>query len=116
MPATASSTAQWRVTGKSVRGASHERSGLPNQDAIAWAPESGAGSRLIVAVADGHGSARSFRSQTGAEMAVHTAISTFDKMLQGDANSWGLSTVKRLAEERIPQDLVQAWLSLVNTH
>ena len=45
----------WRVTGASVPGVSHLRSGLPCQDAHAWRQE--AGGVLIAAVADGAGSA-----------------------------------------------------------
>ncbi|MFM7713741.1 MAG: protein phosphatase 2C domain-containing protein, partial [Microcystis sp.] len=56
---------KWRCIGESVKGASHVRSGLPNQDAIRWFPESGIGLPLILAVSDGHGSAKSFRSDRG---------------------------------------------------
>jgi hypothetical protein len=82
---------EWRAIGASVRGASHVRAGLPNQDAIylsslatSAAPDApdaastpGAagfpGTPLLLAVADGHGSAKCFRSDTGARLAVETA-------------------------------------------
>jgi hypothetical protein len=56
------------VAGASVRGASHVRSNAPNQDAIRW--RLGAGSTVAVAISDGHGSAKSFRSHLGAQLAV----------------------------------------------
>lgn len=62
-----------RVVGCSVRGASHVRANQPNQDAYGWRPESGDADHLVVAVADGHGSDKSFRSRIGAELAVAIA-------------------------------------------
>jgi serine/threonine protein phosphatase PrpC len=63
-----------QVVGASIKGASHARDGRPNQDAIAWYPESGIGPRLVVALADGHGSRRCFRSDTGSRLAVAVAV------------------------------------------
>jgi serine/threonine protein phosphatase PrpC len=62
----------WSLRGRSTRGSSHLRTGLPNQDALGlWSDESQ--SRAIVVVSDGHGSPRHFRSQTGAQFAVEAA-------------------------------------------
>jgi Protein phosphatase 2C len=60
----------WRVAAASVRGASHERLGLPCQDAHQWAllPES----FLVAAVADGAGSA--LLAEVGAAVAVSATI------------------------------------------
>lgn len=62
----------WRVFGRSVRGTSHRRRQIPNQDAFDWAttPQG----HLVLAVADGHGSAACFRSDTGAALAVQCCI------------------------------------------
>lgn len=60
----------WRVTGASVPGVSHLRSGLPCQDAHAWRQE--AGGVLIAAVADGAGSAPC--AEDGARAAVEAAV------------------------------------------
>lgn len=65
-----------RVVGASVLGPAHIREGLPNQDALAWYPDSGVGDRLAVAVSDGHGARLHFRSQTGSALAVATALRT----------------------------------------
>lgn len=60
----------WRVAGASVRGASHERLGLPCQDAHQWAVLPGA--VLVAAVADGAGSA--LLADVGASIAVTASI------------------------------------------
>lgn len=61
---------RWRCIGASVRGLSHEKSGLPCQDAHYI--ESPTVDMIIVAVADGAGSAS--LSDVGAAIAVQTAV------------------------------------------
>ncbi|HYG09294.1 MAG TPA: PP2C family serine/threonine-protein phosphatase [Pyrinomonadaceae bacterium] len=109
-------TARWRVVGRSVRGAAHERAGMPNQDAIHWLPESSAGLPLILTVADGHGSRRSFRSATGARLAVETAAQVINDFLLGQTQTENLSATKRAAEEWLPVALVRSWLAAVASH
>lgn len=61
---------RWRVISASVAGSSHEKLGLPCQDAHKWAIlESGA---LVAAVADGAGSA--VLAEVGSTLAVQTAV------------------------------------------
>jgi hypothetical protein len=60
----------WQVITGSVRGATHRVSGLPNQDAAASRHGPGG---VVVAVADGHGHIRHFRSADGAALAVEVA-------------------------------------------
>lgn len=109
-------TARWRVVGHSVRGATHERAGKPNQDALHWLPESSAGLPVILAVADGHGSHKSFRSQTGARLAVETAAQVINDFLLGQAQTESLSMTKRAAEEWLPTALARRWLEAVAAH
>lgn len=98
-----------RVIGASVLGPSHIREGLPNQDAIAWAPESGAGPRLVVAVSDGHGARLHFRSQTGSALAVAAALREGGRALEGlDPGADPASVLPPLAEA-----LVDAWCEAV---
>ena len=61
----------WRVINASVRGSAHQRSGLPNQDAVDFgsSPKSDA-PMTVLAVSDGHGGGRHFRSQVGSALAV----------------------------------------------
>ena len=110
-----SPTYNWRVIGRSIRGASHLRSGLPNQDAIGWVPESGTGSELIIAVSDGHGSAKYFRSDVGAAFAVQAALAEGQNLISGQPD-FNLSAIKRTAEERLPQAIVRHWERLVQEH
>lgn len=106
----------WRVIGTSVRGALHERTGRPNQDAIIWYPETGTGTPLILAVSDGHGSAKSFRSREGADIAVSTAIRIVQQFLEGQPDMSNHTAIKRTAEEKLPQVLVRTWRQEVQRH
>jgi serine/threonine protein phosphatase PrpC len=104
------SNSRWQVAGSSVRGASHIRSGLPNQDAVGWQQYSGTSRSLIVAASDGHGSAKYFRSHIGSRLAVEIALT----LGQPDLNS--LSAIKRTAEERLPQEMARRWKDAVDSH
>jgi serine/threonine protein phosphatase PrpC len=127
----------WKSIGKSVQGATHKRSGLPNQDAIGWWPPSGEGTSLILAVADGHGSSKYFRSDQGSKLAVTTALKVLQdfggnrQQLAGDTDSisehsleliqHGLdlsnpTVVGRMAEEQLPKLLTRRWLEAVEEH
>lgn len=106
---------KWRCLGESVRGASHVRSGLPNQDAIRWFPESGIGLPLILAVSDGHGSAKSFRSDRGSRFAVETAIKVIQEFfLSSQSSDINFSALKDAAERLLPPRLVNEWRKAVN--
>jgi len=67
---TTDEVATWQVITGSARGAAHRASGLPNQDAVA--SQDGPGG-VVVAIADGHGHIRHFRSADGAALAVDVA-------------------------------------------
>jgi serine/threonine protein phosphatase PrpC len=99
----------WQVVGASVRGAAHLRSGLPNQDAIGWSPDPAGTSPLVIAVSDGHGSNRCFRSDAGAAMAVRIALAImaeFDQTLSPQA-------AEQTARELITRNLVTGWREAV---
>lgn len=59
----------WDVHVGGALGARHRTIGLPYQDAVAFRGQADNGP-LVVAVADGHGSPRHFRSERGAALAV----------------------------------------------
>ncbi|MCP4536335.1 MAG: protein phosphatase 2C domain-containing protein [Chloroflexi bacterium] len=107
---------EWRAIGQSVRGAAHLRTGLPNQDAIRWLPASGTGPPLILAVSDGHGSPRYFRSHVGSEKAVETAAWMVQDLLDGQPDPTNLSAIKRTAEDRLPRMVVRRWEQAVAEH
>lgn len=107
---------QWHAVGGSVRGASHWRAGLPNQDAIRWTPRSGQGPPLIVAVADGHGSASCFRSHIGARLAVKAAALEIQCFLNGLPDPHDRPAFKRRVEDELPRALVRRWHLEVAAH
>jgi len=107
---------QWRVVGQTVRGAVHERNGLPNQDAIQWLPTSGDGSSIVLAVADGHGSARYSRSHVGASLAVESSTQLVQEFLNSQAGAGNLSLIKDATEEWMPRALVRKWVEAVMGH
>jgi serine/threonine protein phosphatase PrpC len=91
------------------------RSGLPNQDAIRWFPESGIGLPLILAVSDGHGSAKSFRSDRGSRFAVETAIKVIQEFfLSSQSSDINFSALKDAAQRLLPPRLVNEWRKAVN--
>ncbi len=106
----------WRVIGCSVRGASHVRSGLENQDAIGWFPPNGWGGQMVLAVADGHGSAKSFRSAIGSELAVAVALDYGAELLAAAPSLAELSLVKDRLEQEIPHRIVFEWRRRVGQH
>ena len=109
-------SATWQVVGQTVRGASHERNGLPNQDAIFWLPPVGHGSSVVLTAADGHGSARYSRSHIGAMLAVESAAELVEEFLSSQEAIESLSLIKRAAEEWLPRALVRTWSEAVADH
>lgn len=106
----------WRCFGRSVRGAAHQVSGLPNQDALGWRPEGGEGRAVIAAVSDGHGSAPHFRSEVGARLAVEAALAVLTPLLEQEQTLAEPTLIKREAEERLPKELVRRWTAAVRAH
>jgi serine/threonine protein phosphatase PrpC len=106
-----------RVAGASVLGSSHARSGQPNQDAIeAWLSEPGKSGAAVLAVADGHGGARHFRSHEGASLAVRTAIHVLREFIAG--HNWETSqhSHREALTSSIPERIVKDWLAAVDGH
>lgn len=108
----------WSAFGLSVRGASHQRSGLPNQDSISWYPRQPGryGPLLVMVVSDGHGSAKCFRSDIGSEIATKQTKETLRKLFKSDIIFSDPSLLKKLIDERLPRDLVRNWCKAVNRH
>jgi hypothetical protein len=105
----------WQVTGCSVLGASHRRKGTENQDHIKYHDERG---RAIVALADGHGSAKSFRSAVGSEFAVTVSYGFAWELLRAAPGGGDrfLSFVKDQVETDIPRRIAHGWTRQVDEH
>ena len=69
---------EWQVIGAAVKGISHQKQGLPCQDALEY--RCLPGGSLLVALADGAGSA--VCSELGAQAAVQTAITSLVSSLE----------------------------------
>jgi hypothetical protein len=108
-----SSTALWTALVASVRGASHESQGQKNQDAVRLKNPRGANDFLLLAVADGHGSARSFRSERGSALAAECALRELGGIVRKLGPDAPLSRVRRQAISRWPQAVVRAWRNAV---
>ena len=98
--------ASWDVIAGRVTGRSHLAAGRPCQDAVLWTHGEGF---LAVAVADGHGGARSPYSDVGAMLAVEVAVellAEFHRELPRDAVP---AAYRHFAEQQLPRRLVHAW-------
>lgn len=104
---------RWTALSASVEGASHARGGHGNQDAVRLINPSGADDVLLLAVADGHGSARSFRSDRGSAMAAECALRELRRLIRRLGPNPPLSRVRNQAKNRWPHALLTAWKSAV---
>lgn len=102
----------WRTICGSVRGATHIRNGKPNQDSIKCRI-SERGEYGIMAVADGHGSGKCFRSDLGSKIVVDTAIELLEKIVQQSKGA-NHSFIKDLIESKLPGTLVSQWKKRVD--
>lgn len=109
---------RWDVIYESVQGASHKRTALPNQDAITvFTDRHHLPVRMIVAVADGHGSPASFRSDRGADFAVKIATDSLSHILEGMPGlPKSYTTLRRQIAEKLPREIVYAWRKQVDEH
>ncbi|MCY2993980.1 MAG: PP2C family serine/threonine-protein phosphatase [Planctomycetota bacterium] len=106
---------KWSAFGQSVRGASHLRNDLPNQDAIEFQTGTDGAPPVVLAVSDGHGSPKSFRSSVGSQLAVKVAVEVTMEFLRGMKDS-PLSAVKSAAERLLTADIVKAWTQEIVEH
>jgi len=104
---------RWTALSASVRGASHEEGGYGNQDAVRLKNPSGADDVLLLAVSDGHGSPRSFRSDRGAAMAAECALRELRRFIRRLGPDAPLRRVRNQAMTRWPTAVVAAWKSAV---
>lgn len=68
----------WQTVGASIRGASHVKHNLPNQDAYRLIKRD---AEIVFAVSDGHGSKRCFRSHLGAQFAADSLAEVIEHYL-----------------------------------
>jgi len=97
----------WRAICGSVRGTTHILNGKPNQDSIRSEIDR-AGEYGILAVADGHGSDKCFRSDIGSRLAVRTAVEMLERIVK-QSNGSNLSFIKDVIENKLPESILSIW-------
>lgn len=85
------------VFGKSVKGATHEKNGLPLQDNCKI--EEISDKITIIAVADGHGSSKCPRSDRGSLIAVNTFCTVMKNYLLNYGKGWSYES-GNISEQR----------------
>lgn len=104
--------ATWHVIIGSARGAAHHADGLPNQDAVAR--QDGPGGVVTVAIADGHGHARHFRSADGSALAVDVGCQVASR-IAARLTAAGTLTKQEvgLAAQELTRAIVADWRAAV---
>jgi len=107
---------KWSVSGKSLIGPQHIRNGLTNQDAIAWKEASTNKNFVILALADGHGSPKHFRSEDGSRFAVDAALDVLDEVGSFKINGTNISAFRSMINQSVLKKIVHSWISKVQMH
>ncbi len=92
---------------RSVRGVSHSKSGLPNQDSVLL--QANGCHQLVAAVADGHGSSNCYRSNTGSRFACEL----FADIVK-DAPSFSSYDEAKVYADSVPAIIVTQWKNRVD--
>jgi hypothetical protein len=104
--------ATWRAMIGTARGAAHDARGLPNQDSAESLTVAQAAG-IVVAVADGHGHDRHFRSATGSRLAVRTACAVVEGLAGGAGKPpWSPERAAAL-RDALPGAIVTRWRQAV---
>ena len=105
----------WRAIGKSVIGVTHARDGRACQDA--FRSHVSTPGVVVVAVADGHGQAKSFRSRDGAIIAVEVAVDTLVNFAQSKpGESDGAFRARKDLAAHLPRVVAQTWRERIQEH
>lgn len=102
---------EWAVVDGNVQGASHKRDGSTGQDSIMHAPGEDA-NWAVMAVSDGHGSPKSFRSTIGSFHAARVATDLAEKFLV-EMQDEPIPVIEANAKRDLPAKIVLAWTEAV---
>ncbi|HEV3295296.1 MAG TPA: protein phosphatase 2C domain-containing protein [Streptosporangiaceae bacterium] len=104
----------WRVFTAVVRGAAHEMSGRPLQDAAGFTGGPAADAQwLALAVADGHGGHPHFRSARGSELAIEAALGLASEFGPRFAVTGTVAEVYGAARDDLVPALISRWREAV---
>lgn len=109
---------KWVVLKESVRGASHEKNGLPNQDSIFCRPCAGSSLQnypYIISVSDGHGSLKCFRSDKGSELAVFYSTRILNDLIE-ESKGLSLSFIKNTFDKIVIKKIHSEWIERTRKH
>ncbi len=107
---------EWRIISETVPGASHIRSGTPNQDSLLTVRESSRGLPLIVTVADGHGSPKCFRSDCGSQFVVKKMAQILGEFLDERRRHFDIAEIESAGKDFLPKEIVRQWREAVENH
>jgi serine/threonine protein phosphatase PrpC len=135
---------EWYVATATVEGASHTREKLPNQDSVSFKQWRKNSLPIVLAMSDGHGGAKYFRSDIGSAFAVKAAIGYLDEFVRRHDKSsekWSEtieegaraenshggaardmvsvsvpSVIARAVKEQVPPAIVREWTKAVKEH
>jgi hypothetical protein len=100
---------RWAAVTASVRGASHERNGKPNQDAVRVVQSKGPTPGLVAAVCDGHGGDRYVRSDVGSRLGVEVACEVARRALDQLVALPDQATLESQLRGPLTETIVQRW-------
>ena len=103
---------EWRVIGESIPGASHIRSGTPNQDSIFYVRESSRETPIVLSLADGHGSAKCFRSDRGSRFAVKKSVQLVSDFLDERRGKFDVAEIEN-SKDDLTKEFVKRWREAV---
>ncbi|MCP9493860.1 MAG: protein phosphatase 2C domain-containing protein [Pyrinomonadaceae bacterium MAG19_C2-C3] len=112
-PNTRAVKAEWGVICETVPGASHIRGGIPNQDAMFYTRQSSVYQPVIVAMSDGHGSDKCFRSDRGSRFAVRIACDLFDELIGVDTAAMTAAELETNVREILAAEFINRWRAKV---
>jgi hypothetical protein len=101
---------EWSVSVASCIGAHHVEREMPNQDSVRYVF---AGPTAIVAVADGHGHHRHFRSARGSDLATMVALSETQRWLESMTALCSPEELSASALDNLAPNIWQAWRAAV---
>lgn len=108
---------RYDVIGKSVTGASHTKSNLPNQDSVACFGDTANNKHFVFGiVSDGHGSKKCFRSHLGSSFATEVLNEIFTQLsdlIKEDSNQ---QSIKQYVVDELPTMIVESWREKVLEH
>ncbi len=103
---------EWRIIGETVPGASHIRTGTPNQDSILYVRESNRTLPIVLSVSDGHGSPKCFRSDRGSRFAVKKAAYLVSEFLDERRGKFDLAEIES-QKDYLAGEFVMRWREAV---